>query len=77
MPAAWRAAGEVGHGFTHFQLRIALYAARVERIAGEGFVHPLDALNAAALPSLMRKCVAAVGRQLAVRTSDFRGEGQA
>ena len=60
MAAAWRPAGEVRHGFTHFQLHIALFAAVVERIEGEGFRHPLDALDAAALPSLMRKCVAAV-----------------
>jgi A/G-specific adenine glycosylase len=60
MPGAWQAVGEVRHGFTHFQLRIAVFAARVERIEGEGFLHPVDALDAAALPSLMRKCVAAV-----------------
>jgi A/G-specific adenine glycosylase len=62
MAAAWRAGGEVRHGFTHFQLHIAVYVAVVERIEGDGFLHPLDALDAAALPSLMRKCVAAVGR---------------
>ena len=62
MAADWRAAGEVRHGFTHFQLHIAVFAAVVERIEGEGFLLPLDALGAAALPSLMRKCVAAVRR---------------
>ena len=60
MEAAWRPAGEVRHGFTHFELRLALFAAQVERIEGEGFLHPLGALDAAALPSLMRKCVAAL-----------------
>jgi A/G-specific adenine glycosylase len=60
MAAVWRAAGEVRHGFTHFQLHIAVFAAVVERIEGDGFLHPLDALDAVALPSLMRKCVAAV-----------------
>ena len=60
MPAAWRPAGEVRHGFTHFELHIALFAAEVQSIGGDGFLHPLDALDAAALPSLMRKCVAAV-----------------
>jgi A/G-specific adenine glycosylase len=59
MPADWRPAGEVRHGFTHFELQITLFAARVERIAGEGFLHPVDALATAALPSLMRKCAAA------------------
>ena len=29
MPAAWRPAGEVRHGFTHFELRIGVYAATV------------------------------------------------
>ena len=57
MPADWRPAGEVRHGFTHFELHIALFAARVERIEGEGFLHSVDALDAAALSSLMQKCV--------------------
>lgn len=57
MSAPWHPAGEVRHGFTHFQLRIALYAARVPHIAAEGFLVPLDELNSAALPGVMRKCV--------------------
>ncbi len=61
MPAAWQPAGAVRHGFTHFELHIALFSARVERIEGEGFLHPMDALDAAALPSLMRKCVSLLG----------------
>ena len=60
MPAAWRPAGEVRHGFTHFELHIAVFSACVARIEGEGFLHPVDALAEAALPSVMRKCVAAV-----------------
>ena len=74
MPATWRPAGEVRHGFTHFELHLALFAARVERIAGDGFLHPLDALEMAALPSLMRKCVAAV---TAVRAEPGRGSSRA
>ena len=62
MAANWQPAGEVRHGFTHFQLHIALFAAVVERIEGDGFLHPVAALDAAALPSLMRKCIAAVSR---------------
>jgi A/G-specific adenine glycosylase len=62
MPGAWRPAGEVRHGFTHFELHIALFAASVERIEAEGFLHPVDRLDAAALPSVMRKCVAAARR---------------
>jgi A/G-specific adenine glycosylase len=61
MAAAWRPAGEVRHGFTHFELHVALFAARVARIEGEGVLQPLDALHSAALPSLMRKCAALAG----------------
>ncbi len=63
MSAEWRSAGEVRHGLTHFELTIAVFAARVPQIAAEGFLRPADALNAEALPSVMRKCVAAaIGR---------------
>jgi A/G-specific adenine glycosylase len=62
MPAAWRAAGEVRHIFTHFELRLAVYAAKVARIEAEGFLHAADALGQAALPSVMRKCVALARR---------------
>ncbi len=62
MPAAWRAVGEIRHGFTHFELRIALLAATVPRIEAEGFLRPVSGLDGEALPSVMRKCVAmAVG----------------
>ncbi|CAH2600132.1 A/G-specific adenine glycosylase [Rhodovastum atsumiense] len=60
MTASWRPAGEVRHGFTHFELRIALFAARVDHIQAEGFLHPLAEIDAAGLPSVMRKCAAAV-----------------
>jgi len=53
----WREAGQVRHGFTHFELIIDVLVAHVSRIVGEGFVHGLDALDDAALPSVMRKCV--------------------
>jgi A/G-specific adenine glycosylase len=53
----WRGAGQVRHGFTHFELIIDILAAHVPRIEADGFVHPLDALEDAALPSVMRKCV--------------------
>lgn len=62
MAAAWRAVGEVRHGFTHFELRIDLFAARVERIEAEGFLRPADALAREALPSVMRKCVRLAGK---------------
>jgi A/G-specific adenine glycosylase len=59
MPAEWRDAGQVQHGFTHFELLLDIYTARVPTITAEGFLRPADALAAEALPSLMRKCVAA------------------
>ena len=58
MPAAWRAAGEVRHGFTHFELHLVVMAAEVAELAAEGFARPRAALAAEALPSVMRKCVA-------------------
>ena len=60
-PAAWRRAGTAGHGFTHFELAITLYAAEVPAITAEGFLRPADALAGEALPSVMRKCLAALG----------------
>ncbi|MGD0433485.1 MAG: A/G-specific adenine glycosylase [Acetobacteraceae bacterium] len=61
MEVDWRPAGQVRHGFTHFQLTIDLFAAQVARIEGDGFVHPMSRLNEVALPSVMRKCVAMAG----------------
>jgi A/G-specific adenine glycosylase len=60
---AWRRAGEVRHGFTHFELRIALFAATVTTLAppldAGGFLCAVEGLADAALPSVMRKCVRA------------------
>ena len=57
MAAPWRAAGQVRHGFTHFELAIDLFAAVVPKITGEGFLRDTMALDDEALPSVMRKCV--------------------
>jgi len=57
MAADWRPAGQVRHGFTHFELRLDLFAAHVDRIEADGFLRPVAALADAALPSVMRKCV--------------------
>jgi A/G-specific adenine glycosylase len=57
MRADWRRAGQVRHGFTHFELTIDLFAAKVQRIDAAGFACPVDMLAHEALPSLMRKCV--------------------
>jgi A/G-specific adenine glycosylase len=61
MPARWRRAGEVRHGFTHFELHITLYAAAVPAISADGLLCGPAALDAAPLPSVMRKCVRAAG----------------
>ena len=58
MPLDWREAGQVRHGFTHFELIIDVLAAHVQTIDAEGFAHALDALDDAALPSVMRKVCA-------------------
>jgi A/G-specific adenine glycosylase len=57
MSADWQPAGQVRHGFTHFELIIDLLAARVPRIEADGFVRPVSALEDEALPSVMWKCV--------------------
>ncbi len=64
MPAAWQRAGQVRHGFTHFELTIDLLAARVPRIDAAGFARPIAALAREALPSVMRKCVRMAGSAL-------------
>jgi A/G-specific adenine glycosylase len=56
-PSDWRPAGQVRHGFTHFELIIELFAAQVPAIEADGFLRPIDALAEEALPSVMRKCV--------------------
>jgi hypothetical protein len=47
----------VRHGFTHFELILEVLAAHVPAIEADGFAQALDALDDAALPSVMRKCV--------------------
>jgi A/G-specific adenine glycosylase len=57
MLADWRPAGQVRHGFTHFELTIKLFAAQVAHIEAAGFTRPLATLSGEALPSVMRKCI--------------------
>ena len=61
-PAAWRLMGLAEHGFTHFQLRMDVYAARVPAITAPGLLRPVSALETEALPTVMRRCIA-VARQ--------------
>jgi A/G-specific adenine glycosylase len=57
MDVTWQPAGQVRHGFTHFELTIDLFAARVDRIEADGFHCPIDTLKGQALPSVMWKCI--------------------
>jgi A/G-specific adenine glycosylase len=65
MPAPWRPMGQVIHVFTHFELRLDVYAARVPAITADGFLRPATALSGEALPTVMRKCLAVVSSGLA------------
>ncbi|MGX6646985.1 A/G-specific adenine glycosylase [Maricaulaceae bacterium MS644] len=55
--AAWRAAGEVRHVFTHFELRLSVRcaAAPADWTPPAGVWAPIDALSEAGLPSVMMK----------------------
>ena len=55
--ADWRPAGQVRHGFTHFELILDLFVARADAITAEGLLRPIAALEHEALPSVMWKCV--------------------
>lgn len=56
-PSAWRHAGQVTHGFTHFEARLDVFVAVVERIWAVGEIWSVEKLGGAALPSIMRKCI--------------------
>jgi len=58
--ASWRRVGEVRHGFTHFELRIQLYAACVCRIDAARGVYSREEMEGEAIPSVMRKCISMV-----------------
>ncbi len=58
MQASWRRAGRVRHVFTHFELHLEVFAARVETISADGFLRDAGSLQAEALPTVMRKGVA-------------------
>jgi A/G-specific adenine glycosylase len=60
LSVAWRkVAGEVRHGFTHFELAFEVWVGRTKtRAPGEGKWVGLDDLESVALPTLMRKTIA-------------------
>ncbi len=55
--AAWRLAGEVRHGLTHFELRLAVHAAELAVVDAEGMLCATAGLADQALPTVMRRCV--------------------
>jgi A/G-specific adenine glycosylase len=63
--AEWRMLdAQVRHGFTHFDLHLALAAARVEgHHAGDGEWWPVDALAAAGLPTLFAKAAERIAKE--------------
>ena len=57
-PASGPVLAEVRHGFTHFELRLAVVAAGSQ--GGDGWWQPIDRLADAGLPTLYRRAVEAV-----------------
>lgn len=58
--ASWEPAGSITHVFTHFELRLTVYRADLASKAnGNGWWQPLDKLDEAALPTVMKKAIAA------------------
>ena len=59
--AGWRRVGEAAHGFTHFEIVLAVFVADLTDatdVGGEGWWAPLDAVEAQGLPTLFRKAIA-------------------
>lgn len=69
-PAKWEAAGTVIHIFTHFELRLSIYRTAIgKRVAtDDGWWEPVTNLEAQALPTIMKKAIAAA-IPLAFKTS--------
>ncbi len=56
-PAEWQLGGTARHAFTHFELLVDVYWARVDRIESGGEVRRQDCLASEALPTVMRRCI--------------------
>ena len=56
-PAEWQLGGTARHAFTHFELLVDVYWARVDRIESCGEVRRQDCLASEALPTVMRRCI--------------------
>ena len=58
--APWQAAGIITHVFTHFELRLTVYRADVPALNSvDGWWQPIARLDEAALPTVMKKALAA------------------
>ncbi len=59
--AAWQPTGSITHVFTHFELRLSVYRADMERLENgdDGWWQPVGKLDQAALPTVMKKAIAA------------------
>ncbi|MGR9169255.1 A/G-specific adenine glycosylase [Rhizobium sp. KDH_Rht_773_N] len=59
--AGWESAGTVTHVFTHFELRLSIFRAAIgERVqTDDGWWEPVTNLEAQALPTIMKKAIAA------------------
>ncbi|ANY20340.1 A/G-specific adenine glycosylase [Tsuneonella dongtanensis] len=57
----WEDAGVVRHGFTHFDLELAVHVSRTATPVGDGEWWPLDKLEEAGLPTLFAKAAARAG----------------
>ncbi len=71
----WRHAGRVHHVFTHFELRLDVYAASTDSIQADGFLRDATMLEDEALPSVMRKCVAVARRDAPPRQNKVPQKG--
>ncbi|APH71231.1 A/G-specific adenine glycosylase [Aquibium oceanicum] len=58
--AEWEPAGMVGHVFTHFELRLSVYRANIDRAAPDGCWWSAAAdIHSEALPTVMKKAIEA------------------
>ncbi len=55
--AVWNLAGQARHGFTHFELLLDVYCAKVSEIERPTLLRPAESLSTEALPTVMQRCV--------------------
>jgi A/G-specific adenine glycosylase len=56
--ADWQACGTVIHVFTHFELRLSIFRAKVTKVAvDDGWWEPVESLENQALPTVMKKAI--------------------